>query len=169
MTRSSASMFGKFGRFNMAVDRSASLFDRIKHYSIKSESGCWEWTGTITRTGYAQLWWRGKMRLAHRMSYDCFIAPIPDGMLICHKCDNRGCVNPDHLFVGTQTDNRNDMYGKGRGADKRGERHHASKLTADDVAFIRTSGWRDIDLAKKFNVHKGTIRDARIGRNWKHI
>lgn len=109
------------------------------------------------------------MRLAHRMSYDCFIAPIPDGMLICHKCDNRKCVNPDHLFVGTQSDNRNDMYAKGRGVDRKGEKHPERKLREEDVMFIRESEMRNMDLAKKFNVSRTAISDIRCRRRWKHI
>ena len=123
----------------------------------------------MLKNGYGQLWWQGKMRLAHRLSYENYIDEIPDGMLVCHKCDNRKCINPNHLFVGTQSDNRNDMYQKGRGVHRKGERHHNHKFTEDDVIFIRSSDIRNMDLAEKFNVSRSAISDIRCRRRWKHI
>lgn len=82
-------------------------------------SGCWLWTGVLNRSGYGQTRPPGtggnKRVLAHRVSYEAFVGPIPPGLFVCHSCDVRCCVNPDHLFVGVNLDNCRDMASKGRG------------------------------------------------------
>jgi len=75
---------------------------------------CWEWNGTIQNTGYGAKWIKGKQFHTHRLAYAWANGPIPNGMCVCHKCDNKICVNPGHLFLGTQTDNLQDMCRKGR-------------------------------------------------------
>lgn len=97
-------------------------------------------------------------------------------MLVCHHCDNPGCVNPMHLFLGTPADNMNDKVAKGRawngGGKYRGTRHWSNKLTEDQVRSIRlesAAGGRDCDLGRKYGVRDTTIRSIRIGRIWKSI
>jgi len=75
---------------------------------------CWEWTAAITKVGYGELTIRQNVLLAHRVSYELAFGEIPRGLLICHNCDNRKCVNPHHLFLGTHKDNTHDMMKKGR-------------------------------------------------------
>lgn len=83
-----------------------------------SNTDCWEWTGSKTLTGYGHLNINAKSIYAHRISYELFNGPIPDGLCVCHSCDNPGCVNPSHLWVGTMADNMHDRDAKGRGRNR---------------------------------------------------
>ncbi len=86
-----------------------------KKYLINEDTDCWEWQNATNNIGYGMFRWKtGKMRTAHRASYELHIGPIPDGLVVCHKCDNPKCVNPEHLWVGTMKDNHDDMVSKGR-------------------------------------------------------
>lgn len=93
--------------------------------------GCWLWTGHIQVNGYGLASYRGKTTMAHRASWMMENGPIPKGMLVCHHCDTRACVRPDHLFLGTHSDNMRDMYRKGRGpTGKRNGSHTKPKRRA---------------------------------------
>ena len=83
-------------------------------YIINEQTDCWEWQCATNNIGYGFFRDGDKMRTAHRVSYELFKGPIPKGMVVCHKCDNPKCVNPDHLWLGTMQDNYNDMVSKGR-------------------------------------------------------
>lgn len=83
-------------------------------YEVNPVTGCWEWQACTNNIGYGFIRDSGKMRTAHRVSYELFKGLIPAGKIVCHTCDNPKCVNPDHLWIGTNKDNYDDMVRKGR-------------------------------------------------------
>jgi len=99
------------------------------------ESECWEWNSTLHKSGYGVFNIACKQYRAHRMVYELTRGEVPKGMFVCHKCDNRRCCNPNHLFIGTVQDNQQDMVNKGRQA--KGEQVNTNKLTAEQVVEIR--------------------------------
>lgn len=134
-------------------------------------NGCWEWTGSRTRFGHGQLHVNGKAVLAHRFAWELTNGAIPNGMGICHHCDNPTCVNPAHLFLGTQADNSADMVKKDRSL--RGTRHFNAKLTESQVAEIRCKYVRNVVtcriLADEYGVEMTTIHAIVRRKNWSHI
>lgn len=133
---------------------------------------CWPWTGCKGRGGYGSIRWHGETTGAHRVIYEVVVGPIPIGVDILHSCDNPPCCNPKHLFPGTHLDNMRDAVAKGKFRRMRrakGEECSNSKLTAENVTFIRTSAETPTILAAKFGVSAGTIADARSARTWKHV
>lgn len=134
---------------------------------INKTESCWEWTGTIISHGYGHFKRKGKLYRAHRVSYVIFKGPIPNGLLVCHTCDSRKCVNPDHLFLGTHMDNMDDMTKKGRGVGNKlnhhsGDDHHGTKVTSKMVTEIKllSSRYSQRKLAKIFGVAQGSIWNA---------
>lgn len=137
--------------------------------------GCWEWTGPFFQgKKYGQFGCgprtSRKNRASHRYAFEEKNGPIPSGMCVCHRCDNPSCVRPDHLFLGTHSDNTHDMIAKRRGAH--GERHTSAKLTESQVAGIRqrrADGEKLSTMADEYGVSVGLISHICSGRNWKHI
>jgi predicted DNA-binding protein (UPF0251 family) len=162
---------------------------------VAQGEGCWEWQGA-TRHGYGVLNRQGHAERAHRISWELTYGPIPDGLVVCHRCDNPPCCRPDHLFLGTVADNSADMYAKGRGntGDRNGMRRHpaarqwgnrygalhperrargeqvkSAVLTADQVRAIRARHRAGIGyrrLAREFGVHRRTIWAIVKRINW---
>lgn len=139
---------------------------------IKSgASGCWDWIAAKNKKGYGYIKLRKKRKneMAHRMSWLLFKGDIPNGLYVLHKCDNPSCVNPDHLFLGTQNDNMKDMAKKGRatGNKIRNGPYPNSKLNWEKVTQIRKSEKKRSILAKKYNVDFSTIYNIQKNKTWK--
>lgn len=139
---------------------------------VDKETGCWEWQGYKNEDGYGRASYGGKLELAHRMTYTMFKGNIPKGMCILHKCDNPGCCNPEHLFVGTRSDNMQDMLAKGRGSKRQvfGEEHSHTSFTELDILEIRKD-WHEStiscrDLGEIHGVTPGCISAICRGENW---
>ena len=149
------------------------LAERMAKCQLNTTTGCLYWTGAKGKTGYGIIWNNGKLLRAHRVAYMLSYGPIPNGMCVCHKCDERSCVNPDHLFLGTQADNMRDASAKGRMAWSlpralpTGEDHHMAKLTSSDVAHIRASRETGVSLAKRYGISGNGISRIRRGLTYK--
>jgi len=127
---------------------------RFFRHVNKTET-CWLWTGYTRRYGYFN---NGQyIEVAHRYSYKLHKSDIPDGMYVCHACDNPACVNPDHLFLGTQKDNMRDMHSKGRGNPPRGLRNHKARLTDTQVQQIKNDPRIYREIAADFDTSIATV------------
>lgn len=151
----------------MHVNTLSNLEIRISARVVQAANGCLEWRGTRNTKGYGQLRVGGKLTLVHRVTWEIHNGPIPDGLCVLHKCDNRVCVNHDHLFLGTHEDNVRDMCAKGRQA--RGETHSQAKLTEQDVLAIRADPRPPRKIAEQYGVSSWTITAIQFGREWRHI
>lgn len=133
---------------------------------VKKTAACWEWISNITTYGYGQFIKNDLVnsRMAHRYSWALHFGEIPKGKYICHKCDNRKCVNPAHLFLGDHHANMSDMVSKGRAA--RGLRAKDVKLKESEVIEIYKSKERHSVLARKYKVSNASITLIKAGKNW---
>ena len=154
-----------------------SLEDRFWEKVDKSD-GCWNWTAGHNGRGYGAFYGDGTMLRAHRVSYELHYGPIPKqdsyhGMCVCHSCDNKLCVNPDHLFLGTHQDNMDDMYDKGRDVPLAGIRNGNSKLTESDVLNIRKVSKHGLVTQKNLSILYGVsvqLISRVINRGiWSHV
>jgi HNH endonuclease len=134
-------------------------------------SGCWLWRGLVRPDGYGATRFEGREQGAHRVAWQLFRGEIAKGIVVCHKCDVRACVNPEHLFLGTAAENVQDMAQKGR--SPRGEKHGSAKLTAEQVSRIKTMLAEDrlymSEIAREFGVSQTTIGAIKRGKTWKTV
>lgn len=136
----------------------------------KSKDGCWEWQASIDTKGYGYCWNGKKVVRAHRFSWELHFGPIPNCIQVLHSCDNPPCINPEHLFLGTNLDNVKDKCKKER--QKKGEKHPFAILKDEQVIEIRRrdeSGESLANISKEFNVTKKSISQVARGNKWKHI
>lgn len=156
--------------FCNAKNKKRTSEERFFSFVNKTPS-CWEWTGGQHKFGYGVMTNNSyKTTLAHRISWIIHNGPIPPGMSVLHSCDNPKCVNPQHLFIGSQKDNISDMVSKGRHCH--GESARFSKLSDEKVKFIREAnlyGFTLSQIAKQFHVDIETIRMAIKRQTWKHV
>lgn len=143
------------------------FMDKVRE---EPNTGCWLWRGSLLPGGYGCFVDNRKKKIAHRLSWALFRGEIPDGYRVCHKCDIRNCVNPDHLFLGTQADNIRDMVQKNR--HQFGEKHSAAKLNSSQVVQIRellATGATQRKIAELFGVCNSTISQIHSGKVWKSV
>lgn len=146
---------------------------------VSKTDACWIWTASRSGDGYGQFRLNRKTLAAHRVSYQIFVGEIPDGMFVCHRCDNPACVNPHHLFLGTHTDNMRDMCRKGRKkvsqafmySGAKGEKNPHSKLTEAEVIAIRANegGHSRAELARQYGVSQVSISYIANKKTWRHL
>jgi hypothetical protein len=135
---------------------------------IVPQGDCLVYSRYKNRKGYGRIKYNGRMMLSHRLAWelDRGVEP-PPGLYVCHRCDNPSCCNPEHLFLGTATDNNRDRAAKGRGYDSSGERNHMHKLTNEQVGEVRAllkSGMRQPHIAAKYGVSSSLISLINTGK-----
>lgn len=145
---------------------SRPIAERFKNMVQEMPSGCHEWTGHVMPNGYGQVRHNGTA-YAHRVAYELHRGAVPEGLYVLHRCDNRKCVNPEHLFLGTFNDNMADMVEKQRQAH--GERNGHAKLTDDQVRAIRRAVGTQREIAKQFGVTPSLISMIRSRRIWRLV
>ena len=153
----------------MATECSKDSFNL--RWRVNPQTDCWEWTGSNNAKGYGQLRINWKLRYAHRVSYELYRGKIPEGMYVCHRCDNRKCVNPDHLWLGTQKDNLQDMMLKGRRVYL-SENSPTAKLSIEQVRKIKmllVDGLKCSVISRMMKVSRYSVNDIKLGKTWKLI
>ena len=139
---------------------------------IVTEGGCWECISHPRSGYYLSISRNGKRDKVHRYVYELLVRPIALGISVLHRCDNTSCINPEHLWLGTQRDNVVDMYSKGRGVNNRGSKHGQAKLTEGQVSNIRSlysRGISQVVLSSLFNITRATIWKIVHNRIWRSI
>lgn len=156
------------GELRLARDLTR-FWERVKVLGIDD---CWEWTGATETFGYGRFYFCGRTQTAQRVSWQLTNGPIPVGMCALHKCDNPPCVNPNHLFLGSKTDNAADRQSKGRTRCAIGEAQGSSKLKTSEIEQIkrlRKTGLLQRDIAKRFNVSRSLVGMIVNGKRWSHL
>lgn len=157
----------------MTEDRAATFARFMALVETSTDkAACWPWRGNKPggRHGHFSLG-QGTVK-AHRWMYEAIVGPIPEGLVVRHRCDNPPCVNPLHLEVGTSADNARDRSERGRAANRQGENHPLAKLTAPDVIEIRrlaSMGHTQAAISERFGVRRGQIGKIVTRINWRHV
>lgn len=174
-----AMMRGEWMKLRYASDEyRKSILRKLHANSIVSESGCWEWNGLRDTRDYGIISGFGRQYMAHRISWKLHNnCEIPEGKFILHSCDNPPCWNPAHLRSGTQQENMEEMWSKGRGCPHPellcpGERNPHAKMTnanVMEIKYLLSQGARQKDLAERFGVSGTVISKIARGKGWRSI
>lgn len=161
---------------NFSITRAdiiSAVMDERFWSKVDKSGDCWEWIACKTKAGYGQYSVNGSREYTHRLSWEYKYGPITSGIFVCHKCDNPACINPEHLFLGTQKDNMGDCHAKGRGSKPPihyGESHPMSKLTEEEVIRIRSfSHLGPPGVGKLFGISRQLAGAVLKRQIWKHI
>ena len=150
--------------YGISFPNKPSLLRRFHKGYCVTQSGCWEWVKTSRGNGYGCIAQDGRLLSAHRISFELYHGSVPEGAFVCHRCDNPKCVNPGHLFAGTPADNTRDMHEKGRCNAPSGPRHHAAKLSSEDVSAVRNASESLSEIASRFGVDPSTVWKIKHGK-----
>lgn len=157
----------------MSFGPKQTLKEGFEKFVIRQD-GCWDWKGCCANPGYGQFRHNMKRERAHRASWIIHFGEIPNGMHVLHKCDNRKCSNPEHLFLGSQKDNNLDTISKNRHPffGKKGSLNHRSVLKEHEVIQIKSmlkSNMLQKNIAKIFNIHPVTVSNINLEKSWKGL
>jgi len=140
----------------------------LSQYKI-SEGGCWEWAGVLSRDGYGMACYQGKRVRAHRLSLLNHLGVKGSDLLVLHKCDNRRCINPKHLYLGTNAENSKDMVDRGRSSSPYGQLSSNAKITECKAKAILQDARAHKLIAEEFGVAPSTVSAIKTGRRWGHL
>jgi hypothetical protein len=159
---------------NQSKDNNLARFHT--RYLVNAATGCWEWQRSFVRGGYGSFFYKGRIGRAHRVSYILHYGEIDPDILVCHKCDNPKCVNPEHLFLGTYQDNNHDMHRKHRAPTSnnkiQGSLNIHAKITEADVINIRAlsaSGISKAEIGRQYNIRDSNVCKIVSRQSWRHV
>lgn len=135
---------------------------------VSKTDGCWNWTATRSKsgTGYGQISVNDRLTAAHRVSWELHFGPVPDGLFVLHRCDNKACVNPAHLFLGNNSDNLIDAARK----SSLGRNQRLSPASVEQIRRLRREGMTSREIASMFGITEGHARKVAVGSTaWAHV
>ena len=156
------------------LPRTLTIEQKLAHYSDRSggPDSCWEWKGGLAgrpnEVGYGAVWWKGKQHRAHRLMWEITNGPIPPGLHCCHKCDNTKCINPAHIFLGTDADNHRDRDAKGRGVAGR-PNVKGCRLTDAEVMAIRADTRTREAIAADYGISAAHVTNIKLGKRRRYV
>ena len=162
-------LYGAEGRSDREIiaDYRARVQDAIS--KDWRETPCWEWPRSKDGKGYGQCWFNGRLEKAHRIAYKLAHPEWNWKLCVCHHCDNPGCINPGHFFLGTNADNVADKMAKGRQGRTIGETNGRAKLTEQQVQEIRDMAGTQQSIADRYGIHQTAVGFIKRGEHWKHV
>jgi len=148
-----------------------TIEERLQAKSLENErTGCIEWTGFRDECGYGRINVGGQIKKSHRVAYEVEFGAAPQDKCVCHKCDNPACINPRHLFLGTQAENMADMRVKGRRKGVNiGSNQANAKLDEQKVRQILSDARPSVELARLYQVSAAVISSVRLRKTWRHV